>query len=296
MYKNKKKSVALSGPIGNPLFLLAPGVLWLVLFGMFPLIFMFIMSFWSSTIFGTSPDFTFENFKRVIFTELYREQLIKTLRIAAITTIITLFISYPVAFLLSKMKGKKKALFVLLMFLPFWTSYVIRSFVWLPILGRNGAVNNFLLELGFINEPLDWLLYNEGAVFIGLIYVYTLFMTLPIYLSLEKIDPTLIEAGTDLGAKPPSIFLKIILPLSWPGVLSGCIMVFLLTIGAFVTPQLLGGPSGIMYGNIIYSQFLANNNWAFGSALSITLIFIVFFILLLTSKWIGVQQVFSSGK
>ena len=111
MYKNKKKSVALSGPIGNPLFFIAPGVLWLVLFGMFPLIFMFIMSFWSSTIFGTSPDFTFENFKRVIFTELYREQLIKTLRIAAITTIITLFISYPVAFLLSKMKGKKKGTF-----------------------------------------------------------------------------------------------------------------------------------------------------------------------------------------
>jgi spermidine/putrescine transport system permease protein len=285
-----------SKPIGNPFYLLAPGVLWLIIFGLAPLIFMFVMSFWTSTIYGTSPDFTFGNFKRVLFTELYREQLFKTLRIAAMTTFITLIISYPVAYLLSKLQGKEKAFFVLLIFLPFWTSYVIRSFVWLPILGRNGAVNNILFELGLIKEPIDWLLYNEGSVFLGLVYVYALFMTLPIYLSLEKIDPTFTEAATDLGARPSSVFFRVTLPLSFPGVLSGCIMVFLLTIGAFVTPQLLGGPSGIMYGNIISSQFLANNNWAFGSALSITLILIVFSLLLLTSRWIGIQKVFSSGK
>jgi spermidine/putrescine transport system permease protein len=283
-------------PVGRPMFLLAPGVLWLVIFGLAPLIFMLVMSFWSSTIFGTKPDFSFANYSRIFTTELYSDQLFKTLRIAAMTTMMTLIISYPVAYFLSRLQGTRKALFVLLMFLPFWTSYVIRAFVWLPILGRNGAINSGLKALGLIDEPLDWLLFNEGSVFLGLVYVYTLFMTLPIYLSLEKIDPALIEAATDLGARPAAVFRRIILPLSWPGVLSGCIMVFLLTVGAFVTPQLLGGPSGIMYGNVIASQFLANNNWAFGSALSIALILIVFLLLLISSRWIGIQHIFTAGR
>ena len=276
--------------------MLSPGVIWLLLFGLAPLAFMLMMSFWTSTIFGTKPDFSFDNYARVIVTDLYRDQLFKTLRIAFMTTVLTVFISYPVAYLLSRLKGMQKALFVLMVFLPFWTSYVIRAFVWLPILGRNGAINNMLQALGVIDTPIDWLLYNEGAVFLGLVYVYTLFMTLPIYLSLEKIDPALIEAATDLGAKTGSIFRRIVLPLSWPGVLSGCIMVFLLSISAFVTPQLLGGASGIMYGNVIASQFLANNNWAFGSALSITLIAIVLVLLLISSRWIGVQHVFTGGR
>ena len=294
----KRKSLPDGGvkPIGRPFWLLSPGVIWLLLFGLAPLAFMLMMSFWTSTIFGTKPDFSFDNYARVIVTDLYRDQLFKTLRIAFMTTVLTVFISYPVAYLLSRLKGMQKALFVLMMFLPFWTSYVIRAFVWLPILGRNGAINNRLQALGVIDTPIDWLLYNEGAVFLGLVYVYTLFMTLPIYLSLEKIDPALIEAATDLGAKPGSIFRRIVLPLSWPGVLSGCIMVFLLSISAFVTPQLLGGASGIMYGNVIASQFLANNNWAFGSALSITLIAIVLVLLLISSRWIGVQHVFTGGR
>ena len=279
-------------PIGRPIWLLSPGVLWLLLFGLAPLAFMLMMSFWTSTIFGTKPDFSFDNYARVLVTELYRDQLFKTLRIAFMTTAMTVVISYPVAYLLSRLHGMQKALFVLMMFLPFWTSYVIRAFVWLPILGRNGAINNALQALGIIDTPIDWLLFNEGAVFLGLVYVYTLFMTLPIYLSLEKIDPALVEAATDLGARPASVFR----PLSWPGVLSGCIMVFLLSISAFVTPQLLGGPSGIMYGNVIASQFLANNNWAFGSALSITLVAIVVLLLLVSSRWIGLQHVFTGGR
>ena len=296
--RNKRATVKDGGvkPIGRPILLLSPGVLWLLVFGLAPLAFMLMMSFWTSTIFGTKPDFSFDNYARVLVTELYRDQLFKTLRIAVMTTALTVVISYPVAYLLSRLKGMHKALFVLLMFLPFWTSYVIRAFVWLPILGRNGAINNALQAMGIIDAPLDWLLFNEGAVFLGLVYVYTLFMTLPIYLSLEKIDPALIEAATDLGARPAAVFRRVILPLSWPGVLSGCIMVFLLSISAFVTPQLLGGPSGIMYGNVIASQFLANNNWAFGSALSISLVAIVLVLLLVSSRWIGVQHVFTGGR
>ena len=133
-------------------------------------------------------------------------------------------------------------------------------------------------------------------VYLGLVYVYTLFMTLPIYLSLEKIDPRLIEAAVDLGARPAATFLRIILPLSWPGVLAGCIMVFLLAISAFVTPQLLGGPSGIMFGNIIASQFLGSNNWAMGATLSVTLIGAALATLFVAGRWIGVRQVFTGGR
>ncbi len=282
-------------PIGNPVLLAAPAVVWLLAFGLAPLLFMLAMSFWKSTIFGTRPDFVLENYARIFGNPLYYEQLLKTLRIAVVTTLIALVVSWPIAFTLSRLKGLKKALFVILIFLPFWTSYVVRTFVWLPILGRQGAINEGLMAVGLISEPLDFLLYNEGAVLLGLVYVYTLFMTLPIYLSLEKIDPALIEAAADLGARPFEIFWRVLLPLSWPGVLSGSIMVFLLAVGAYVTPQLLGGPSGLMYGNVIASQFLGNNNWAFGSALSITLIAIVLVLLLVASRWIGLGKVFSGG-
>ena len=168
----------------------------------------------------------------------------------------------------------------------------MRTFVWLPILGRTGAINQFLMATGLIDQPLTWLIYNEGTIYLGLIYVYTLFMTLPIYLSIEKIDPRLIEAAEDLGARPTAIFTQIILPLTWPGALSGCLMVFLLAVSAYVTPQLLGGASGIMFSNMIAAQFLSNNNWALGAALSITLSAAVLLILIIAGRWIGIQQVF----
>ena len=151
------------------------------------------------------------------------------------------------------------------------------------------------MGMGIVDTPIDGLLYNQGAVFVGLIYVYTLFMTLPIYLSLERIDKRLIEAASDLGARPFQIFWRILLPLSWPGVVSGCIMVFLLTMSAYVTPQLLGGPKGIMYGNVIASQFIGNNDWAFGSALAVTLVAITLVIFVLLGRRMRIEQVFTGG-
>jgi spermidine/putrescine transport system permease protein len=261
-----------------------------------PLGFTVVLSFWKSTIFGTSPDFQFGNYEQIVATPLYRELLLKTLRIAVATTLISLAVSYPIAYFLSLQPTGRKVVLALLLFLPFWTSYVVRTFVWLPILGTTGAINQLLLLLGLIDEPIGWLLYNEGTVYLGLVYVYTLFMTLPIFLSIEQIDPRLIEAASDLGARPLWIFLRIILPLSWPGVLSGSIMVFLLSMSAYVTPQLLGGPSGIMFSNMIAAQFLSNNNWAQGAALSVVLSALVLLLLAGAGRWIGVQQVFMGGR
>jgi len=143
----------------------------------------------------------------------------------------------------------------------------VRSFAWLPILGRSGIINQILLAIGVIDQPIDSLLFTEGSVYVGLVYVYTIYMTLPIYLALDRLDPSLIEAASDLGGKPTQVFWRVVLPISLPGIWSGCTMVFLLSAGAFVTPQLLGGSSGIMIGNIIAQQFLNTTNWPLGAAL-----------------------------
>lgn len=276
--------------------LAAPAVLWLIAFTILPMGLMVAMSFWKSTIFGTHPDFILDNYKRIFSNSLYLNQLLRTIRISIVTTIISLLVSYPIALLLSRLQGPWKSTFVLLLFIPFWSSYVVRTFVWLPILGRNGIINQILMWLGLIDRPLDILLYNEGAVLLGLVYVFTLFMTLPIYVSLEKLDPALVEAANDLGARPLQIFTRVVLPLSLPGVVSGSVMVFLLAVGAYVTPQLLGGPSGLMFGNIIASQFLSDNNWAFGSALAVSMMIIVLALLLLTGRFAGLQQTLSGTR
>lgn len=275
--------------------LASPAVLWLFIFSVLPIALMVAMSFWKSTIFGTRPDFIFDNYRRVFSNWLYTGQLLSTLGLAIATTIASLIVSYPIAMMLARLKGPAKSLFVLMLFIPFWSSYVVRTFVWLPILGRNGAINQFLMWLGVIDQPLDYLLYNQGAVLLGLVYVFTLFMTLPIYVTLDKLDPALIEAANDLGARPLQVFARVIVPLSLPGVMSGSIMVFLLAVGAYVTPQLLGGPSGLMFGNIIAAQFLSDNNWAFGSALACSMMISVLAIILFAGRFVGLQKAFAGG-
>jgi len=282
-------------PIGRPAWLLAPGVMWLFVFMIIPVAFTVVVSFWSSGYFGTKPDFTFKNYLKLFQSPLYSGQLIKTLRISLEVTVLSLVLSYPIAYLLSRARGAIKLVMLVLLFLPFWASYVVRAFVWLPILGRHGVLNSLLMGMGLIDTPIDGLLYNEGAVLVGLVYVYTLFMTLPIYLSIERIDKGLIEAAADLGARPFSIFWRVLLPLSWPGVVSGCIMVFLLTMSAYVTPQLLGGPKGILYGNVIASQFLGNNDWAFGAALAVALVVITVLLFMLVGRKMKIEQVFTGG-
>jgi len=280
----------------RPHHLLAvPGLLWLLVFAIAPLGFLAVISFWTSTIFGLSETFTLDNYRAIFRDPVYFGVLLSTLRVALLTTAFSLIVGYPIAWYLTRLGGMKKNVCVLLLFMPFWTSYVVRTFVWLPMLGRTGLVNQLLVWAGITTQPLDWLLYNEGTVYIGLVYVYSLYMILPIYLSLDRLDPRLLEAGADLGANPYQTFRRIVLPLSMPGVVSGGVMVFLLACGAYVTPQLLGGPSGIMFGNIIASQFLNNNNWAFGAALALVLISLVFAGLLICGRRLRLDQVFIGG-
>jgi spermidine/putrescine transport system permease protein len=272
--------------------LVVPAVLWLGVFAIAPLAFLAVVSLWKASAFGLSTDASLDSYRIITTEPVYAQVLWQTFRIAALTTLLSLVVSYPLAMFLARLKGQTKTLAVVLVFLPFWTSYVVRTFVWLPMLGRTGVVNQVLLALGVIDKPLDWLLYNEGAVYVGLVYVYTLYMTLPIYLSLDRLDPKLVEAAGDLGATPLQAFRRVVLPLSMPGVWSGCTMVFLLSCGAYVTPQLLGGTSGQMIGNVIASQFLHTNNWPLGAALSIVLMSVVIVFVFVAGRRLGLQQIF----
>lgn len=275
--------------------LVLPATLWLLIFAVAPVVLLIAMSFWTSSIFGTTPDLTLENYRVIAEDPIYLKVLLQTLRIAVTVTLVSLLLSYPMAYFIATRPISTKGAFLVLLFLPFWSSYVVRTFVWLPMLGRNGLVNSMLMQLGIVDEPLEWLLYNEGTTHLALVYVYTLFMVLPIYLSLDRIDPKLIEAAADLGAGPLRTFRRIILPLSMPGVLSGCVMVFLLACGAYVTPQLVGGTTGIMFGNIIAPQYTVTNNWALGAALSVVLIVIVFLCLVLFGRKVRLNDVFVGG-
>jgi spermidine/putrescine transport system permease protein len=280
-----------AGPIGSPLLLTAPAALWIALFTLAPFVLLIAVSFWTSGYHGTRPDFVWTNYARIFQNELYGLQLLKTLRMALVSTLLALVLAYPIAWFVSRRPAKLKPLLILVLFIPFWVNYVVRAFVWLPILGRSGAINSALLWLGVIDTPIDRLLYSEGAVIAGLVYVYTLFMTLPILLTMERIDESVLNAARDLGATPWQLFFRVILPLSWPGALAGSVMVFLLTLSAYVTPQLLGGPSGLMFGNLIASQFLGGNNWAFGAALSCVLVLVALLLLAAAGRWIKLHSV-----
>lgn len=286
----------LARPRAAQIWLALPGALWLVAFAVVPLGFLVVMSFWTSTIFGLSTTLTIDNYATIFADSVYLAVLANTIKVAIVTTAITLAFCYPMALFLASLRGPMKAVCLVMLFLPFWTSYVVRTFMWLPMLGRNGLINTLLIKAGIITTPLDWLLYTEGSVYLGLFYVYSLFMILPIYLSLDRLDPRLIEAAADLGAGPLRTLRRIVIPLSMPGILSGCVMVFLLACGAYVTPQLLGGTSGVMFGNIIAAQYLNTNNWALGAALSILLVLVVLGGLFAVGRRVRLEEVFVGGQ
>ncbi|MES2534503.1 MAG: ABC transporter permease [Pseudomonadota bacterium] len=275
--------------------LVVPAICWLLVFAVAPLVFLLVVSFWTASVFGLSSTPSIQSYASLVNEPVYARILLQTLKIAIVTTVLALLVSYPLAMFMARLKGHRKSLVVVLLFLPFWTSYVVRTFIWMPMLGRTGIINAGLMWLGVIDRPIDNLIFSEGAVYVGLVYVYTLYMTLPIYLSLDKLDPALIEAAGDLGASPWQTFRRVILPLTQPAIWSGCTMVFLLSCGAFVTPRLLGGPSNQMFGTIIASQFLDAGNWPLGAALSVVLMTVVLGCLYFASRRFGFLRLFTGG-
>jgi spermidine/putrescine transport system permease protein len=273
-----------------------PATAWLIIFVLVPGIIIGVASLWTSDLYGLHPIWTLHQWHRVLTTPLYFMLLLKTMRIAVVATAISLIVAYPVALYLSQLRESTKRAALTIIFIPFWVGFVVRTFAWLPILGRQGLLNHVLLSLGITHAPISSFLYNEGAVYLGLINGYLLFMILPIYLALDSIDPAMLEAAADLSAGPWGRFRFVLLPLSMPGVLAGCIMVLLLNFGAYVTPALLGGPSGIMFSNAIAQQFIADNNWAFGACLSLLMTAAALCGLFAVSRTAGMRRLLAPGE
>jgi spermidine/putrescine transport system permease protein len=271
------------------LTLIAPTLV--VMFGMMvaPLLLTIALSFWTQNGFQIDRTFTLANYA-VLFSaegELYRVLMLKSLWMSFTATIAVVVLAYPMAYFMAFEVTRHKLLWIILITVPFWTSYLLRVFAWKVILGFNGAINSGLVSLGLINEPLEFLLYNPTAVTITLAHAWAAYAILPIYVSLEKIDRSLLEAATDLGDGPWRRFLRVTLPLSMPGTIAAILMVFIPTVGDYLTPNLVGGTSGIMIGNSIAALYGKANNGPLGAALSIAMMFSIAVVVLLFLLLVG---------
>lgn len=254
--------------------LLSPGIFWLLAFFMIPLVVIVIYSFLDrGTYGGIVWEFQFDNYVRLA-DRLYLKIFWRSLFIATLTTIICLFIGYPMAYWLGTRSPKVRSALLLMTMIPFWTNFVVRTYAWRFILANDGLINQTLIWLGLIDEPLK-LLFRQETVVLGLVYGWIVGMVLPCYASIVGLDRSLLEAAQDLYATPTQAFLRVTLPLTRPGIFAGSILVFIPSFGAFVTPDLLGGGKTDMIGNVIQQQFGSASDWPFGSALSTILMFVM---------------------
>ena len=246
--------------------LLAPGGFWLLAFFMVPILVMLVYSFMPRGIYGgVDPGFTLDHYRR-FFDPLYLEILQRTFLWSISCTLICLLLGYPVAYVIVR-SGRWRTVLLFLVVLPFWTSFLVRTFAMIFLMRDTGLINSWLMNLGVIDQPMA-LLYTPFAVMAGLVYGFLPFMILPIYASLEKLDTSLLEAAEVLGARPAARFRRVTLPLSMPGVVAGCLLVFIPALGSFLTSDLLGGAKQVMVGNLVQNQFSSARNWPFGSAAS----------------------------
>jgi spermidine/putrescine transport system permease protein len=246
--------------------LLAPGGFWLLMFFLVPILIMFVYSLMPRGIYGgVEPGFTLDHYRR-FFDPLYLDILQRTFFWSIACTVICLLLGYPVGYVIAR-SGRWRTLLLFLVVLPFWTSFLVRTFAMIFLMRDTGLVNSWMLKLGMIDEPFT-ILYTPFAVMSGLVYGFLPFMILPIYASLEKVDHSLLEAAEVLGARPAARFRRVTLPLSMPGVIAGCLLVFIPALGSFLTADLLGGAKQVMIGNLVQNQFSSARNWPFGSAAS----------------------------
>lgn len=224
------------------------------------------------------------NFVTIATDGLYATVMLRSLWIAGLVTLATVVLAYPVAWYLAFHAGRHRGLILFLVTLPFWTSYLLRVFAWKIVLAYNGVLNSAALNLGILAEPTTALLNNRTAVVLTLAHAYAPFAILPIFVALQTIPPSLIEAASDLGASRAQIFRRIILPLSMPGVLGGALLVFVPTLGDYVTPALVGGPTSVMIGNLIQAQFGKANDWPFGAALAVATMLVILAVLLIVRQ------------
>lgn len=228
-------------------------------------------------------NLNFGNYRLVVEDALYIDAFINSLKVAAISTLLCLLAGYPMAYAIATTADRWRHIMLLMIILPFWTSFLIRVYAWIGILKPQGILNDILLATGLISEPLT-ILHTQFAVYIGIVYSYLPFMVLPLYANLARLDKTLIEAAADLGARPFKTFLHVTLPLSLPGIIAGSMLVFIPAVGEFVIPDLLGGPDSLMVGKLMWTEFFANKDWPLASALALAML------ILLVAPFVGMQR------
>lgn len=257
--------------LGARFIFLGPGLFYVTLFMAIPMVLVLSYAFLTRGRFGgVQMEFTLENFSRVM-DSVYLSVIGNSILIATITTILALLIGYPTAYAISRLPRKWRNIVLVMVVLPFWTNFLIRTYAWIVLLNTEGPLNKGLMAVGILDQPLE-LLYTRGAVIAGLLYAYLPLMILPIYASVERLDKSLIEAATNLGASRIRAFFTVTLPLTLPGTMIGAIFVFVPSLGNFIVPELLGGGKTVMIGNLIRDQFLKSRDWPFGAVLALIMV------------------------
>ena len=273
---------------------------WLLMFFLFP--FFIVAKISLAEIKIASPPFTsmlewadggimtirivFDNFLYIINDSLYINTYLNSVKIASTATVITLLLGYPIAYGIVRSGPIAKPILLFMVILPFWTSFLLRVYAWMGLLADQGTINDLLIALGFINEPIQ-MLYSEFAVYVGIVYTYLPFMILPLYSNMEKLDSSLNEAAADLGSKPTNTFFKVTLPLTMPGVIAGSLLVFIPASGEYVIPDLLGGGNVQMIGRVLFNEFSRNTDWPVASAVAIAMLFLLVFPIIIFQHYQG---------
>ncbi len=274
------------GRRGRALVIALP-MLWLLIFFLIPFVYVTKISLseaaiarppylplwsWDDGVLGISLNFG--NYLFLLQDSLYFAAYLESVRIAAVSTLFALLIGYPMAYMIARAPEGQRNLLLMLVILPFWTSFLLRVYAWIGFLKSNGVINNLLLGLGVIDTPLV-MMQTDFAVYVGIVYTYLPFMILPLYANLSKLDPAYLEASADLGARPVVTFLTVTLPLSWGGIIAGCMLVFIPAVGEFVIPALLGGPDTLMIGKVLWNEFFSNRDWPVASAVAIVMLLVL---------------------
>lgn len=273
--RGKRSGAFLRSEAGQGWLAISPAFLFALILLAGPILVIIANSFWSQDYLTIDRSFTLKNYREALTEPIYRDLLMRSLFVSVTVSLVTVVLAYPVAWFVSFRGGKYKGLWLFIITVPFWSGYLLRILSWKVILGYNGVLNNGLMQLGIIAEPLTTLLYNVNAVIITLAHSWAAFAILPIFVSLEKVDRTLLEAAADLGDGPVRRFLRVTLPLTMPGVIAALLIVMIPTVGDYVTPKLVGGKDGVMIANAIQAQFGKAANWPLGAALAVSTMVIV---------------------
>ena len=278
----------------RPWLLLSPALITITFLLVIPVLFILVYSFWLRTATGIDQvGFYLANWREVLTDGFYRDILLSTLRIAAITTVLCALLGYLPAYFIAMSESRFKTLLLMLIILPFWISYIIRTMSWINILGTSGALNAVLIDLGVIHTPLS-LLFNQGSVILGLVHFLLPFMVLNVYVSVEAIDRNLLDASRSLGASDVQSFWEVTFPLSLPGLAAGGLLCFVLAAGTYITPVILGGPRDAMFANLVFDAIITQLNWPLGSALSIVLLVVLGSVVTVYNRLVGIDQIAKS--